>query len=158
MVLDSPTPWLGPLCAPPEPPPRAIVTSPPSSLCLVHSQSNTVAVLFWSTCPVCPSVRVHSALLTPMVLFVKAHLTKSCMLLFFNQPPFTFLFVRVDIDLFVIINILFVWFVCLFGRMQHSVNVSQARISYNHNWKNKTKHCLLRNLIVSCLFVLEDVL
>lgn len=68
--------------------------------------------------------------------------------------PLHLLFVKVDVNLFVIINILFVWFVCFLVECSTLVNVRQAWNSYNHN----RKHCLLRNLIVSCLFVLEDVL
>lgn len=53
----------------------------------------------------------HSALLTPTILFVKLFNKKLHAVLF---QPLHFLFVKVDVNLFVIINIFFsfVWFVC----------------------------------------------
>lgn len=54
---------------------------------------------------------------------------------FFLFKPLHFLFVKVDVNLFVIINILFVWFVCFLVECSTLVNVRQAWNSYNHNSK-----------------------
>lgn len=108
---------------------RVLLSHHLSSLCLIHLRL-TQLEFCWPCHP--PPARPNllyvysSALLTPTTLFVKTLLTKSCMLFF---QPLHFLFVKVDVTLLVIINILFVWFVwflfcfgffLLFGRMQHT--------------------------------------